>query len=151
MVPAPSSRAAAPTVVVRDDGALVIGRVVVSAEDLSVRATTSSGPGGQHANRSRTRIVVTLDVAGATSLRDVDRERLLSTLGPVVRSSAGRFRSQAMNRTAALEQLGARVALALAPVTPRRATKPTRASRERRLESKKARARLKSQRSARDD
>ncbi len=140
-----------PTVVIRDDGALVIGRVVVAADDLVLRATTSSGPGGQHANRSRTRVVVSLDVAGASSLRESDRTHLLETLGPVIRSSAGRFRSQAMNRNAALEQLGARLADALTPVTPRRATAPTRASRERRLGEKKARARLKSQRRAEND
>ena len=96
-------------------------------------------------------MVVTLDVLGAGSLRDSDRARLLEAFGPVVRSSAGRHRSQSMNRAAALEQLGARVAEALAPVTPRRKTTPTRASGERRLEQKKARSRLKSQRRAADD
>ena len=150
MSPAPSGRAAAPSVVIRDDGALVIGRAVIAADDLHVRTTTSSGPGGQHANRARTRVVITLDVASAV-LSETDRARLLEALGPVVRTSAGRFRSQAMNRTAALEQLGARLAEALAPVTPRRHTAPTRASRERRLEEKKARARLKSSRRAADD
>ena len=134
-----------------DDGSIRIGRVLVAAEDVAIRTTTSSGPGGQHANRSRTRVIATLDIANATSLGDAERRRLLDALGPVVRSGAGRYRSQSMNRAAALDQLGARLAAALAPVIPRRDTKPTRASRERRLEDKKARSRLKSQRRADDD
>ena len=136
---------------VRDDGSIQVGRVLVAADDVEIRTTTSSGPGGQHANRSRTRVVATLDVAHASSLSEPDRARLLDVLGPVVRSSASRFRSQSMNRSAALNQLGARLAVALTPVTPRRDTKPTRASRERRLDDKKARSRLKSQRRADDD
>lgn len=150
MSPVPSDRGGA-SAQVRDDGSIQIGRVLVAADDVVIRTTTSSGPGGQHANRSRTRVVVTLDIANAGSLNEADRIRLLDVLGPVVRSSAGRFRSQSMNRVAALDQLGARLAAALAPVTPRRDTKPTRASRERRLEDKKARSRLKFQRRADDD
>jgi ribosome-associated protein len=136
---------------VRDDGSIQVGRVLVAADDIAIRTTTSSGPGGQHANRSRTRVVATLDVVSALSLGEADRSRLLEEFGPVVRSSAGRFRSQSMNRAAALDQLGARLAAALTPVTPRRDTKPTRASRERRLDEKRARSRLKSQRRAEDD
>ncbi|MDE3082261.1 MAG: aminoacyl-tRNA hydrolase [Acidobacteriota bacterium] len=150
MSPAPSGRAGA-SVQVRDDGSIQVGRVLVAADDVAIRTTTSSGPGGQHANRSRTRVIATLDIVNAASLGEVDRARLLDELGPVVRTSAGRFRSQGMNRAAALEQLGARLAVALAPVTPRRNTKPTRASRVRRLEDKKARSRLKTQRRVEDD
>ncbi|HSN02630.1 MAG TPA: aminoacyl-tRNA hydrolase [Acidimicrobiales bacterium] len=150
MSPAPRGRGGA-SAQVRDDGSIQVGRVVVAADDVAIRTTTSSGPGGQHANRSRTRVVATLDIANAVSLDEAVRSRLLDVLGPVVRSSAGRFRSQSMNRAAALEQLGVRLAAALAPVTPRRDTKPTRASRERRLDDKRARSRLKSQRRAEDD
>ena len=150
MSPAPSGRAGV-SVHVRDDGSIQVGRLLVAAIDLTIRTTTSSGPGGQHANRSRTRVVATLDIANALSLSETERSCLLRELGPVVRSSAGRFRSQSMNKAAALDQLGARLGAALVPKTPRRDTKPTRASRERRLDEKKARSRLKSQRRAGDD
>lgn len=136
----------------RDDGSLDLGRrLVVPAEEIAVRVTTSGGPGGQHANRSLTRVVVSFDVDASKVLSDDDREALIDRFGPVVRSSAGRFRSQAANRSAALDQLARRLGEALAPRTPRRPTRPTRASRERRLDEKKARARVKQQRRRHDD
>jgi ribosome-associated protein len=136
----------------RDDGSLVVGpRLVIPSDDVAVRVTTSGGPGGQHANRSLTRVVVSLDVAAATTLSDADRATLTERFGPVVRSSAGRFRSQSANRAAALDQLARRVGEALTPRTPRRATRPTRASKERRLEGKRARSRVKEGRRQRDD
>ncbi len=137
---------------VRGDGALVLGlRRVIPADEIGVRVTTSGGPGGQHANRSLTRVIVSFDVDASNVLSDADRARLLELYGPVVRSSAGRFRSQAANRAAALEQLARRLAAALAPQVPRKATRPTRASRERRLDDKRARSKVKDQRRRRDD
>lgn len=132
-----------PRVRVDDAGDLVLGDLaVVPAEEIEVRVTTSGGPGGQHANRSMTKVVVTFRVADS-SLGPSQRARVEAALGPVVRSSAGRFRSQAQNREAALVQLGERLVAALTPRRARRPTRPTRASVERRLEEKRARARTK--------
>jgi ribosome-associated protein len=95
--------------------------------------------------------VVSLDVDAATSLNDTERAVLIERFGPVVRSTAGRFRSQSANRAAALDQLARRLAEALTPRTPRRATRPTRASKERRLDDKRARSQAKERRRKRDD
>jgi len=80
------------------------------------------------------------------ALSDADKQRVRDSLGPVVRSSASRFRSQRQNRTAALDQLAHKLATALAPRTPRRATKPTKGAKIRRVDEKKARGQLKVQR-----
>ena len=137
---------------VNDDGSLQVrSRLVIPADEVNLRVTTSGGPGGQHANRSLTRVVASFDVEGSAALGDADRARLLDTVGPVVRSSASRFRSQGRNREAALEQLVTKIAAALARPTPRRATKPTRSSKVRRVDEKKARGRLKEQRRATSD
>jgi ribosome-associated protein len=137
---------------VNDDGSLFIrGRLVVPADEVNLRVTTSGGPGGQHANRSLTRVVASFDVDRSTVLNAADRALLFEKVGPVVRTSASRFRSQGMNRAAALAQLAAKIAAALARPTPRRATKPTRSSTVRRVDEKKARGRLKEQRRTPDD
>ena len=130
-----------------DDGSLSIrSRLTIPAEEIAIRVTTSGGPGGQHANRSLTRVVATFHVTESHVLSEDDKQRVSDTLGPVVRSSASRFRSQRQNRTAALEQLAEKLATALAPRTPRRATKPTKGAKIRRVDEKKARGRLKVQR-----
>ncbi len=127
-------------------GDLVLGdRAVIPAEEIEVRTTTSGGPGGQHANRSMTKVVVSLRVADS-SLDATSRARAQAVLGPVVRASASRFRSQHRNHEAALAQLGERLLDAITPRPPRRATRPTRASVERRLEQKRSRAQTKSAR-----
>jgi ribosome-associated protein len=79
-------------------------------------------------------------------LSHADRELLLEKIGSVVRTSAGRFRSQGQNRSAALEQLAEKIAVALTRLPPRRATKPTKGSKIRRVDDKKARSRVKEQR-----
>lgn len=130
-----------------DDGSLSIrSRLTIPAEEIAIRVTTSGGPGGQHANRSLTRVVATFHVTESHVLSEADKQRVSDTLGRVVRSSASRFRSQRQNRTAALEQLAEKLATALAPRTPRRATKPTKGAKIRRVDEKKARGRLKVQR-----
>lgn len=130
-----------------DDGSLSIRpRVTIPADEIELRVTTSGGPGGQHANRSLTRVVATFRVESSTALSEVDKVRVVDALGPVVRSSASRFRSQGQNRRAALDQLANKLAGALAPRTPRRATKPTKGSTVRRVDEKKLRSRLKEQR-----
>jgi ribosome-associated protein len=130
-----------------DDGSITIRpRLTIPAEEIALRVTTSGGPGGQHANRSLTRVVASFHVSLSNALSLQEKARVESTWGPVVRSSAGRHRSQRQNRFAALEQLGEKLAVALAPETPRRATKPTKGAKIRRVDEKKARGRLKEQR-----
>ncbi len=118
---------------------------------IAVRAETSGGPGGQHANRARTKIVVTLHLQRVTTLDPEALERVVNVLGPVVRSSASRFRSQSQNREAALEQLRRRLASALSEPELRRPTRATKASRVRRIEEKRARGRQKQSRRIADD
>ncbi len=132
---------------VLDDGSLFIrGRLTIPSDEIVLRVTTSGGPGGQHANRSLTRVIATFDVEDSLVLSHADRALLVEKVGPVVRSSAGRFRSQGQNRNAALEQLAAKIASALTRLPPRRATKPTKGSKVRRVDDKKARGRVKQQR-----
>jgi len=113
---------------------------------VTLRVTTSGGPGGQHANRSLTRVVASFDVMRSDVLSVADRELLVEKIGTVVRTSAGRFRSQGQNRSAALEQLAEKIATSLTRLPPRRATKPTKGSKVRRVDEKKARGRVKQQR-----
>jgi len=137
---------------VNDDGSLGIrGRLVIPADEVALRVTTSGGPGGQHANRSLTRVIASFDVEASAVLSSADRARLLEMVGPVVRSSASRFRSQTRNREAALEQLATKIAAALARPAPRRATRPTKSSKVRRVDEKKARGRLKELRRRSED
>lgn len=111
--------------------------MVVPVDELQWRYSTPGGPGGQHANTSHTAAVVRFDVAASPSLPFWARERLLSKLGAEVEAGAGERRSQAQNRALALERLGARLADALVPDRPRRPTRPTMASKRRRLEAKR--------------
>jgi ribosome-associated protein len=110
---------------------------VIDLDELEWRTTRSSGPGGQHANTSDTRVTVTFDVAGSRSLGPRQRARLLERLGPVVRATASDTRSQARNREVALERLRARLEEGLRVERLRRATKPTKAARTRRLDAKR--------------
>lgn len=123
---------------------LRVGRSLsIPIEEIEWRATTSGGPGGQHANRSNTRVEVRFDVLASPSLGPRQRARLLERLGPVVRAGAGESRSQAVNRRVALDRLVSRLAEGLRQQTPRRPTTPTRAANERRLGSKHSRAEIK--------
>jgi len=125
--------------------------VRIDPADLAVRVDTSGGPGGQHANRARTRVTVELDLRTATSFDAPTRERLRAALGDVVRSSSSASRSQADNRRAAEERLAHRVAAAMRPAAPRHATRPSRSSVERRLDEKRRRSSIKKMRRERDD
>ena len=126
-------------------------RLRIDPAQLVVRVDTPGGPGGQHANRARTRVTVELDLRTAVGLDDETRERLRAALGDVVRSSSSASRSQADNRRAAEERLTHRIAAALRPAATRHATRPTRSSVERRIDEKKRRSSIKRQRRARDD
>jgi ribosome-associated protein len=111
--------------------------------EVTWRATTSGGPGGQHANRTLSRVEVEFDVGASSVLGPRQRQRLLDRIGPVVRASAGESRSQARNRQLALERLAARIDDALRVEAPRRATRPTKSSQVRRVEAKRRRAEVK--------
>jgi ribosome-associated protein len=114
--------------------------------EITWRATTSGGPGGQHANRTLSRVEVQFDVAASATLGPRQRARLLERLGPVVRAAASDSRSQARNRELALERLAAKIHAALRVDPDRRPTKPTKGSQVRRVESKRRRSETKRRR-----
>jgi ribosome-associated protein len=111
--------------------------------ELHWRFSRSGGPGGQHANTADTRVEVVFDIAGSPSLGPIQRARLLEKLGPELRVVASDERSQARNRALALDRLRDRLAAGLHVERPRRPTKPTRASQERRLQAKRRRSETK--------
>ena len=140
------------------DADLVVSRRWrVPARELTERFSRSSGPGGQGVNTTDSRVELSYDVAAATSLPDVLRERVLERLGSrlvggVVVVSASEHRAQRANRAAARERLLALLQEAAAPPSaPRRATKPTRGSQRRRLATKTRRAEVKRGRQGRWD
>ncbi|HEX6601433.1 MAG TPA: alternative ribosome rescue aminoacyl-tRNA hydrolase ArfB [Solirubrobacterales bacterium] len=105
--------------------------------EIELRTSRSSGPGGQHANVTASRVEAVFDVEGSETLSDSQRARLLERLGPVVTAVAQDARGQSRNRELALERLAAKIAGGLRVQRKRRPTKPTRASRQRRLEQKR--------------
>jgi ribosome-associated protein len=109
----------------------------IPLEEVQVRASRSSGPGGQHANVTASRIEASFDVAASATLDEAQKARVAARCGPVVRAVAQDARSQARNRTLALERLAARLARALEVPRARRPTRPTAASRRSRLEGKR--------------
>ena len=111
--------------------------VDIPLEEIELRASRSSGPGGQHANVTASRIEAVFDVAASRSLSDDQKRRVMARCGPRVTAVAQDARSQARNRELALERLRERLASALHVPRARRATKPTRASKERRLDAKR--------------
>ena len=111
--------------------------------ELQWRFSRSGGPGGQHANTADTRVEVVFDIAGSPSLGPIQRARLLERIGPELRVVAADERSQARNRALALDRLRDRLAAGLHVERPRRPTKPTRASQERRLQAKRHRSETK--------
>ncbi|UCD23378.1 MAG: aminoacyl-tRNA hydrolase [Gemmatimonadota bacterium] len=124
----------------------------VPEHELRFRAGPAAGPGGQHVNRSSTRIEVRWDIAGSRSISDSQRELLLEKLGSridsrgVLRVVADARRSQLRNREAAVERLNALVNKALQKPRPRRKTKPPAAAIEKRLAEKKRRGEIKRER-----
>ena len=114
--------------------------VVLPLTDVDLRTSRSSGPGGQHAHKSETRVEAVFDVARSEALTDVQKRRVIARAGPVVRAVAQDERSQARNRELALERLTAQLREALRVPRKRRPTKPTPGSVERRLEAKRRRS-----------
>ena len=126
-----------------DDDLVVARGVRIPRSELSVRFTASGGPGGQHANKTATRVELTYDVASSTALLPVQRERVLAKLGPVVRIIVDDERSQLRNRALAEERLATKLRGALHVPRARRATRPTRGSQRRRVDAKKQRGETK--------
>ena len=125
--------------------------LVVPAGELVERFSHASGPGGQGVNTADSRVQLSLDLATTTTLNDKQRERALSVLGDrlsgtILTITAAETRSQRRNRAAARERLAEVLRSALVPPVPRRATKPTRASKLRRLDAKKRRSEVKARR-----
>jgi ribosome-associated protein len=120
-----------------DDPMVLDRHAAIPLAEVEMRASRSSGPGGQHANVTASRIEAVFDVAASTALDDEQKRRIMARLGPRVTAVAQDSRSQARNREAALERLRARLAGALAVRRPRKATKPSRGAKERRLDAKR--------------
>jgi len=112
-------------------------RLAIPLAEIELRASRSSGPGGQHANVTASRVEAVFDVEASRSLDEARRVRLIERLGPVVTAVAQDGRSQYRNRELALSRLASKIAAGLRIQRPRRATKPTRASRRRRLDAKR--------------
>jgi ribosome-associated protein len=111
--------------------------------EVRFRTSRSSGPGGQHANTSETRVEALFDVEASTALSETQKRRVVARAGPVLRAVAQDERSQLRNRELALERLVEQLRAALRVERARVPTKPSRAAKERRLEDKKRRAQVK--------
>jgi ribosome-associated protein len=129
-----------------EDPMVVTRDVAIPLREIVVRASRSSGPGGQHANVTASRVEASFDAAASPSLTDAQRSRVLARCGPVVRAVAQDDRSQARNRELALERLRERLARALHVPRARRPTRPTQAGRVRREQSKRRQAQRKRER-----
>ncbi len=112
-------------------------RLAIPLAEIELRASRSSGPGGQHANVTASRVEAVFDVRASAALEESQRERLLRRAGPVVTAVAQEARGQARNRDLALQRLGEKLAAALVVPRRRRPTKPSRSARRRRLEGKR--------------
>jgi len=117
--------------------------VALPLAEVTLRASRSSGPGGQHANVTASRIEAVFDVGASETLTPAQRERIHARLGPRVVAVAQDARSQARNRELALERLRERLKAALAVERPRTPTRPTAAAERRREAAKRERARRK--------
>ena len=123
---------------------LRVGRgVAIPLAEVELRASRSSGPGGQHANVTASRIEAVFDVAASRALSEEQKRRVMARVGPRLTAVAQDSRSQSRNRELALERLRGRLAAALAVPRSRRATRPSRGAREQRLESKRRRGETK--------
>ena len=125
--------------------------VSLHPDEIELRVSRSSGPGGQHANKAETRVEAVFDVEASASLSAAQKRRVVARAGPVLRAVAQDERSQARNRELAVERLVAKLAEALRVERRRRPTRPTAASRERRLAEKRRRADVKRRRAAPGD
>jgi len=117
--------------------------VVLPLAEIQLRTSRSSGPGGQHAQKSETRVEAVFEVEESTALTDAQKRRVVAKAGPVLRAVAQDERSQLRNKDLAVERLVASLREALKVPRRRVATKPSAASKQRRLEAKKRRSQVK--------
>jgi ribosome-associated protein len=125
------------------DSIRVTRSVVLPLAEVELQVSRSSGPGGQHAQKSETRVVAVFDVEASSALTPVQKRRVISRAGPVLRAVAQDERSRTRNRELALERLVTTLREALRVERKRVPTKPTAAARERRLEQKRRRGHVK--------
>jgi len=125
--------------------------VELPVSEVNFRTSRSSGPGGQHAQKTETRVEAVFDVERSRALTDAQKRRVVNRAGLVLRAIAQDERSQARNRELALERLVAQLREALRVPRKRRQTKPSKAAVERRLEQKRRRSRVKRLRGNTDD
>ena len=131
------------------DDLIINSRVTIPVAELVYTASRSSGPGGQHVNTADTRIQLRWNLRGTAALTEAQLERVRRALAPRLTEAgeillaSDKHRSQRRNREEVTQRLAALVREALVPPRPRRATKPTRASKERRLDDKKRRSQVK--------
>ncbi|MEO6653581.1 MAG: alternative ribosome rescue aminoacyl-tRNA hydrolase ArfB [Ilumatobacteraceae bacterium] len=128
------------------DDLAVTSSVRIPRHEIEMSFSASGGPGGQHANKSATRVELRLDLSTSTAFSHAQRERVTERLGDEIRVVADDERSQLRNRALAEERLVARLQSALHVERRRRATRPTRGSKERRIKAKKGRSEVKRQR-----
>lgn len=118
-----------------------LGRyAAIPVSEITLRTSRSSGPGGQHANVTASRVEAIFDVAASTALTDAQKRLVIARAGPRVTAVAQDARSQARNRELALERLRHRLISALAVQRPRRPTRPGRDAVRRRLDAKRRQA-----------
>jgi ribosome-associated protein len=127
----------------QEDSIRVTRSVVLPLSEVELQVSRSSGPGGQHAQKSETRVVAVLDVESSSALTAAQKRRVVARAGPVLRAVAQDERSRVRNRELALERLVAALREALRVERKRVPTKPSPAARERRLEGKRRRAEVK--------
>ena len=126
-----------------EDSIRVTRSVVLPLAEVELQYSRSSGPGGQHAQKSETRAVAVFDVEASAALTERQKQRVIGRVGPVLRAVAQDERSRTRNTELALERLVAQLREALHVERKRVATKPTKAARERRLEGKRRRGDVK--------
>jgi ribosome-associated protein len=136
--------------IIDGDSIRVTRSVSIPRSEIELRFSRSSGPGGQHAQKSDTRVEATFDVEASTALTETQKRRVVARAGPLLRAVAQDERSQWRNRELATERLVEALREALRVPRRRRPTKPTKAAVERRLEQKRRRSQLKRQRRAQE-
>jgi ribosome-associated protein len=123
-----------------EDPMRVTRSVSIPLSEIKLRVSRSSGPGGQHANVTASRVEAAFDVVESAALSEIQKRRVIARAGPRLTAVAQDTRSQARNRELALERIRDRLASALAVPRRRRPTRPSRAAEERRLEAKRRRS-----------
>jgi ribosome-associated protein len=138
-------------VVMPGESIRVTRTVELPVSEVNFRTSRSSGPGGQHAQKTETRVEALFDVERSQALTDAQKRRVVNRAGPVLRAIAQDERSQSRNRELALERLVAQLREALRVPRKRRPTKPSKAAVERRLDEKRRRSRVKRLRGSTDE